>query len=332
MKRIAVAAVVLSIALPAAAQRIRSMRPISVWAVPQCSEVSGLRSMRYLRDGQVSKNHDTVVNDAASDIILGDTPNLMYAVYLDAVYESRDAGCTWKQHNGIPPAQGTTYIAAARKGTLYVYNQAMFLRINGAWTESINLPERMAKIGVDPADMTHLRAVAVTGNAYESVDSGSNWSVVGQTGTTSLVNTAAFDPSNFDHAIVGTSNGLLATTDGGKTWTAGTLTGVSAWEIEFSPADPRVVYVQAGSSLYRAIDGGTSFGTVQAPGITMSRSRLSAHPTQPFVIAVSVTDGIAIFDTGRGTTNMVKTIRPQSLEWLPTGILYFSAPDSIVVF
>src|SRR5437868_6130344 len=92
-------------ALLPAQTRQRAVRhtPIaSTWLAPACTTVSGLASLRFVLDGTVAANRENVMNRYASDIAFSDVPNLIYAVYEDTLFESRDAGCNWKARAASP--------------------------------------------------------------------------------------------------------------------------------------------------------------------------------------------------------------------------------------
>jgi hypothetical protein len=304
------------------------------WQTPPCAVVSGLPSVRFLRGKEIATNRDEVVNRYASDLAISDVANRVYAVYGDALYESRDAGCNWRTRARFPAlADDFASIALARAADIYVYTEHTLMRITSSATETLSFPERIRKLAVDPHDPMHLRAVAVYGATYESWNSGDNWEFLGDA-TSSLVYSAAVDPENFDHAIAATlGGGVFVTNDGGRTWTYADLRGVNVWEIEFSTVDPRVVWAQGGDSLYRSDDGGRTFSLAlqSSPSIPFTRAVLAPHAHNANIVAISSLDGIAMYNWLDNSAFLIKTIRPGALAWSPADILYFSAPDEIII-
>jgi photosystem II stability/assembly factor-like uncharacterized protein len=290
--------------------------------------------VRFLRGKEIATNRDAVVNRYASDLAISDVANRIYAVYGDALYESRDAGCTWRTRARFPAfADDVASIALASEAYIYVYTERTLARLTSSTTETFSLPERIRKLAADPHDPTHLRAVAVYGASYESWSSGENWDFLGDA-TSSLVYTAAVDPENFDHVIAATlGSGVVVTNDGGRTWTFTDMRGVNVWEIKFSTVDPRVVWTQGGDSLYRSDDGGRTFLLVlqSSPSIPFTRAVLAPHAHNANIVAISSVNGIAIYHWPDNSAFLIETVRPGALAWSPSDILYFSAPDQVII-
>src|SRR6185436_3316300 len=72
-------------------------------------------------------------------------------------------------------------------------------------------------LGVDRSNRDHLRGFGVSGTMFESFDGGATWQTKGTIPGTPVV-AAVFDPSDFDHILVGLSRGFTVTRDGGASW------------------------------------------------------------------------------------------------------------------
>lgn len=313
---------------------VRHAPTASTWLAPACTTVSGLPSLHFVLDGTVAANREKVINRYASDIAFSDVPNLVYAVYEDTLFESRDAGCNWKARATSPAlAAEAAHIASARAGYVYVYTENTLLRATSSGVTTLPLPERCRTLAVDPNDPAHLRAVAVYGASYESIDRGESWNLLGDA-TRSILNAAAFDPSDFNHAIAGAlGTGVVQTNDGGRTWAATDMRGANVFEINFSPVDSRVVWVQADDSLYRSENGGVTLflALSSTPSLPFTRALLAPHAHNANIVAISSWAGIGLFNAATHSTSIVKTIRPGALAWSPADILYFSAPDEVII-
>src|SRR5687767_14369655 len=104
--RIPIVLLVVSLVLPLEAQRQRAAnrRPQPVtWQAPVCGVVSGLPSIRFVNDCVAAGNRDHVANLSATAIAASNQPNVLYATYLENLYESRDSGCTWSLRTTIGP-------------------------------------------------------------------------------------------------------------------------------------------------------------------------------------------------------------------------------------
>src|SRR6266851_954589 len=280
---------------------IRRAPPIgTTWQAPACTTVSGLPSLRFLLGDMLATNHDRIVNGYASDLALSDVPNVIYAVFGDTLFESRDAGCNWKAWVASPAlARDAGHIASARAGYVYVYTEDTLLRASSSGVTTSPLPERCRTLAVDSHDPVHLRAVAVYGASYESVDGGETWNLLGDA-TPSIINAAAFDPSDFDHVVAGVLGaGLVATYDGGRTWTFTDMRGSNVFEVKFSSADSRVVWVQADDSLYRSDNGGKTFlmALRSTASLPFTRALLAPHAHGSNIVAISSWAGIGVFNT-----------------------------------
>jgi len=173
----------------------------------------------------------------------------------------------------------------------------------------------------------------VYGASYESVDGGETWNLLGDA-TPSIINAAAFDPSDFDHVVAGVLGaGLVATYDGGRTWTFTDMRGSNVFEVKFSSADSRVVWVQADDSLYRSDNGGKTFFMAlrSTPSLPFTRALLAPHAHDSNIVAISSWAGIGVFNTATNSTSIVQTSRPGAFVWSPVDVLYFSAPDEVII-
>jgi len=333
-----------SLVLPVAAQRQRSAnrnpRPAS-WQAPVCSSVAGLPSIRFVKDGVAAGNRDHVVNLAAAAIAASNQPNVLYATYLENLYESRDAGCTWSHRATIGALTDYGwYIALARTDGLYLHDRLTLVHVTGTAAHRTSMPARMLEVFVDPVDVRHLRGVAFDGVVYDSADAGEEWTVFGDAARYSAYSVAT-DPANFNHLVAWTFlDGMMASFDGGRTWTrTGALTNVNTFAIAFSPADSRVAWAvgvspQDGQNrLYRSIDGGMTFAPVltSVAGLQFSRAELAPHPHNAAVIAFSSSNGVALYDHSTGTAYLVSQHQTRAFEWSPAGTLYYSAPDELVI-
>jgi hypothetical protein len=317
-------------------QRAVGRSPIATtWQAPSCTTVSGLPSMRFLLDGTVAANPEKAVNSYAGDIAFSDVPNLMYAVYQGTLFESRDAGCNWKARVAHPAlAQSIARIASPRAGYLYLYTATTLLRVRSSAVTALPLPERSIAVAVNPRDPMHVRALAELGGSYESFDGGESWNLLGDA-TRQFLYSAAFDPSDFNHALAGAGGtGIVRTTDGGRTWTTTSMRVMNVFEISFSPADSRVVWVHAHDALYRSENGGITYSLIlkSTPSLPLSRPRLAPHPHDTDTVAIASWAGIGLFDAATRSLSIVKMmIQPGALAWSPADVLYFARSDVVFI-
>lgn len=331
-----------------AQSRPRKTRPIGrapqAWRAPACGTVQGLRSMWFIKDGGVLAQNETHArNQAVTSIAASDKPNVLYASYYEDLYESRDAGCTWTQRAHLGPVTSHGwFIVLARADRIYLHDWETLLRVTAAGVESLPLPGRMLEVLVNPRNTSHLRTVAGGGQTFESLDGGESWTALGVASGSLYVVRA--DPADFDHLLAESGiYGVSASFDGGRTWTrSGALQGVNAFYLEFSAADPRVVWasgVKPGEGferIYRSIDGGMTFAPVldSRKELSFARANLAPHPRNPDLLAFRSHDGVAVYDHAAATASVIAprfTSSLRSLTWSPAGTLYFAAPNEIVI-
>jgi photosystem II stability/assembly factor-like uncharacterized protein len=156
--------------------------------------------------------------------------------------KSQDAGQTWQRMVG-PPAWGFVgdlVLSSVDPDTLYA--------------------------AVAPLLMSggHL------GGVLRSIDGGESWTDV-SAGITALdVTGVVVDPDDAQHILVSTGSGhILATVDGGTTWTKQLWSRAPISELAISPADPDTVYVVA-EAVHRSTDGGETFSRIAE--ITLGRA------------------------------------------------------------
>jgi hypothetical protein len=338
MIRSLLAVMLLSAALSFEARERAVQHPVT-WQRPACSGIQGLASIRFLDPaGIVRQSYFHAINQYAT-IALGATPNTLYAIYDDRLYESTNAGCTWSLRTILPEGEVDFSIHATRD-RIYAQSGLKLVRITGALVEVLDLPERVFGLAVDPASSLRLRAVSASGTFYESLDGGVSWTHVGAVPPSSLIDTVAFDPRDFDHVVIGlvlNRGGIgtgMTTRDGGRNWTPTPFPGsVLTYAMAFSPADPNVAWMIGfdvtgrETHLYRSNDGAVTFAPVHAndPKMNLLHRALAPHPRDPNVVAVRFFDHIGLVDDD-GITFVTDTT-VSDMVWSPAGTLYFTAPD-----
>lgn len=342
IRRSLAALVILLAALTATAQKRRAVGGATpAWQRPACSKIGGLLSIRFVAaDGTVVKSTERSVNASASDIAAAPQANVLYAAYGRSIYVSRNAGCTWRLQADVREFHDTPVeLVTTHAPRVYAYTQEHLARIEGGDVETIRFPERVLRLAANRANARHLRAVALSGSFLESTDGGDTWTALSDI-TPYGIYSAAFDPLNLDHILAATTahGQMMASRDGGRTWTRTALPQMNVWAVEFSPADPRIVWAQGlvvpvTDYLYRSRDSGDTWERVLTSGelgLSFSRSILAPHVTEPETLAMTTHQGVMVY---RGHTTVVSPDRPWwGLTWSPAGTLYFAAPDEVIIF
>ncbi|MFG1709532.1 WD40/YVTN/BNR-like repeat-containing protein [Nonomuraea sp. M3C6] len=290
------------------------------WRQPACQTVTGDGSVTFTRnDGRTITPTSQVLKPVVytAGLVALDRPGQLLAMSNNLLLTSGDAGCNWTPVGKV----NGSYIelAAARGGRAYAWDRDGNLTLatpDGA-TPLTSPAGAVTGLGTDRRSGDHLRVADGDGQLYDSRDGGRTWQPIGVPAWPNddllMVYTAAFDPNDLDHVVLGAaSTGARVTYDGGRTWTAATGlsktgTRINVFSAVVSPASPNVVYAMGlnlaeldegvpsgGRHIYRSYDGGRRFTPVvdQGNGITIPNGPLlAAHPTDP---------GVLYFDFGTG--------------------------------
>lgn len=209
----------------------------------------------------------------------------------NGVFASVDGGTTWQRRGGgLPTDVGVSGIAASPTNATRVYLSS--------WAHG----------------------------AYRSDDAGLSWRRIHHTST---VMDVAVDPVNPDIVILGNaSSQTLRSTDGGTTWTAlapPNTTWFSTDIVEFAPSNPRIIYANEWSILWRSLDGGATWQGTN--GYLPTVTDLAVHPTDPFTVyATTGWDGVQISNDG-GLTWRTGTGMPDA--WVSTVAIDPSTPSTV---
>jgi hypothetical protein len=163
-------------------------------------------------------------------------PSTIYAGYTEGAYSGRGGV-------SVSTASPVDWVAA------------------GTTTQGVQI----AQLAVAPTDPNTVYVTAASGSVpvfattNGTAGAATSWSSsASPTGTASAI---AVDPTSPNHALMGTSSGLYATTDG-LAWTAVTnMTGSPIDAIAFDPKGGVNVYVEAAGGLFISADHGATFPT-----------------------------------------------------------------------
>ncbi|GLY69298.1 WD40/YVTN/BNR-like repeat-containing protein [Amycolatopsis taiwanensis] len=235
-----------------------------------------------------------------------DQPNTLLAMENNTLLSSVDAGCTWKARGEIKGRHVALVPAGGDRAYAWDLDGGVSLATPAGVTPLTSPGVDLAGFAVDRRDSDHVRVADDLGRLYDSTDGGHTWTPIGvpgpPQGELTLVYTAAFDPSNVDHVVLGTmGTGAYATFDGGRTWTKSAGLGpgnnVNVFSGVISPAASDVVYVNGlneaesnagapsqGRHIYKSTDGGRNFTPVvdQDSKVTLPNGPvMAADPRDP---------------------------------------------------
>ncbi len=250
-----------------------------------------------------------------ADIVLH--PTKQGALYLNAggrVYRSTDAGRTWTGGQPIArrvdaltvdPHNGSVLYAGTSDGVLKSTDAGHTWRRSGlAPTPSSRGREGLEgwvwSIAVDPADSRHVYAVrngyAPGRSVYRSRDAGATWQAMRLSTGRTVTQIGAVGSGVLYAASLGSSSGILRSTDGGTTW-RGVLDG--SWSFTVDPNRAGTVWAVGAGVLRVTRDGGTTWrsaGRAPAHGLSAivpdpRRARTLYLSTQQSGVFRSIDDG-----------------------------------------
>ncbi len=176
----------------------------------------------------------------------------------------------------------------------------------------------------DPSNPDHL--IAGTGEANQcgdcypgfgilsSIDGGQTWTPQDPGGffTGDHIAAVAIDPSNSAHMLAATDRGLVATTDGGTSWSKPADASYAAVDgnisaVVFDPSNPTTIYIGGGAAIVaKSSDSGVHWTPartgIAAPSGSFPFVALALAPSSPATLYASVgsTHHVAVYRTTNG--------------------------------
>lgn len=269
--------------------------------------VRGLASIYYSTDGGTtwSGNAETPSRAASSALaVIEGTPETILTLVGTKLFASTDAGCNWTmQYTITEDIHHKPYLVPANEGRAYLWWEEVAMRYDGGVVTKLSIPKAIGGLGVNPANRNHVRVVDLSGGiTRESFDGGMTWRQIGQIPGAPVINSAAFDPSDFNHIVVGMqARGILITRNGGGSWTNGAQAAFVC-DLAFVPSQPNVVWatIPTGTSVkfvQRSTNGGMTLepvaGVATVPSGVCLDLQLNPHDANR---AVVVLDQFFMFD------------------------------------
>lgn len=203
-------------------------------------------------------------------------PNVFYAMFARSIHRSTDGGVTWTVVRNFEGQVNGLAIDPSNGDRLYVsvYDEGLYRSENRGDTFTIVDPPGIGIWGVATSATTVYYAGADR-RIHRSVDRGNNWTIRGtaQQTLTKLV----VDPQNAD--LIYGINGpyVLASTNGGTTWTQTQVTPSFTTIRDIAQLSTTQFVAAADGGIYASSDSGATWGSVFA-GDFIS---LAADPTTP---------------------------------------------------
>lgn len=142
----------------------------------------------------------------------------------------------------------------------------------------------------------------------------------------------AFDPGNANRLVFGHHGGVMASDDGGGTWTSlADKASFDGMNLVFDPQQPTTLYIAGHNVFYRSEDGGLTWATVthNLPGLDLHAFGASATTSSRFY-AFAAGRGIFVSEGGASSWQSLWADAPQgtnSIVEMSDGTLLLGASD-----
>jgi len=196
--------------------------------------------------------------DVHSLAFVGDDPEHLLFGHHGGLLESRDGGRTW---SGLPVRDDAMSMTPADDGSIVIAGHEVFTASRDGGATWASIPADLPSLDIhgftrDPADPTRMWAYLATGGLWESTDFGAHWTEVRPD---NVVFPLAVRDGSTTRLLGVDANGLVTSTDGGRTWaTIGTPPAYPMTGLAATP-DGRTVYAGAPDGLFRSDDGGRTW-------------------------------------------------------------------------
>jgi photosystem II stability/assembly factor-like uncharacterized protein len=250
----------------------------------------------------------------------GDTETLYAATLGTGLQVSADGG-PWSRLEALEdddissvlldPTNPTTLYA----GTDHPYNGSNPQRVyksvdSGASWQQTGLDAAGFSIDVLAVDPDNAARVAAVSRGllgfFQSTDGGTSWTPVEPASECGGVNTLRY-LSPGDGIVLGVTNGVCRSSDGGVTWTQHSVAPLASVEdVEVDPVDPAVLWAGAspaiaggiGGGVYRSPDGGVTWSAFGAGLSTHSVRSLDFDASDQSLYAGILRGGVAVLPIG----------------------------------
>ncbi|HMD49104.1 MAG TPA: SBBP repeat-containing protein, partial [Bryobacteraceae bacterium] len=221
------------------------------------------------------------------------SPSTFYAGTPIGVFQSTDAGITWKTTSGTGLAGPATTLAVDSNSSTTVYAgtaQSLYVSTDGAmsWHAATNGISGQGIASIAPSRTqpgTVFVSVQNPPAVFRSADSGQTWTML----TFPVTLQGPVDPILFTSTgaiIAATYEGIMISNDGGNTWTPGASvhTGNNQGLAISLNSNTLYVFDAASSQLERSTDGGLTFNPVPISAKLSFLTRIAVDPKNPSTV------------------------------------------------
>lgn len=162
---------------------------------------------------------------------------------------------------------------------------------------------RVSAMSIDINNSDHIIVGSPTGGVWRSIDKGNTWATIFDDEVHLRVFSVEISHTNADHYFVGTSIGVVYSTDAGVTWQSanGINSNSRINTLTMHPTNPNILFAvsEFDGRVYRSTNAGVNWTQVQ--NHTDRMYDLEFHPTDPSIVYTSGT-GAVFKSTNTGVT------------------------------
>ncbi|MDR3774948.1 MAG: transcriptional regulator [Terracidiphilus sp.] len=263
--------------------------------------------------------------DARAFAAVPGDPRHLYLGTTDSwIYESLDAGTTWRRLTKLDGTDDLVVdnivVDGANSSTIYAAAWKVDETGGGSWVSHDGGKSWSAVEGLSgqsvrafaqaPSNPGTLFAGTMEG-VFRSTDAGASWNLISPRGSREIheVESLAVDPADPRIVYAGTWHLPWKTVDGGKKWESikkGVIEDSDVFSIIVDPVKPRTVFLSACSGIYKSENSGELFHKIQGIPSDARRTRvLMQDPNHREVVYAGTTQGLyKTTDAGRHFDSM----------------------------
>ena len=222
--------------------------------------LDGGKTWRMTNSWDMTEGRDVVVDSFA--------PDTVYLAINDGIARSLDRAQTWQRfEQGLPERGKYTQVLRldrTQKNRLFAgCESGLYLNEKETWRCVLPTVTTVTDLQQSPHDPRHWLAATQSDGAWTSHDRGVTWTKLDGVPSDKALYSIIFDrvdPKRF--AVGNWARGVLATEDGGKTWTdrnAGLPDSPRVWRLGVEPKTNRLFASVVGEALYSSDDFGRTW-------------------------------------------------------------------------
>jgi photosystem II stability/assembly factor-like uncharacterized protein len=221
----------------------------------------------------------------------------------EGLYQSTDGGVRWQATGDFAGAYMYGVAFSPAGGTVYAssFTNIYASQDSGAtWTFVSVAPCAASNLAVSPSSPTTVYLGSSCG--AESIDGGQTWETLNGFPFAEFYS-LVIDPQSPNTIYAGTSSGLYASPDGGQSWSAVNIAGLSypyVTSVAINPTTPADVYTVANGSVYASTDSGGTW-TLTSTGLTAQVNSLAIAPSQPSMLYAATSAGVFFSSNSAGS-------------------------------